>query len=135
MRYNKLGKTNLKVSFVSLGTMTFGEQTKKDEAFKIMDYAFEEGINFFDTAELYPVYPKKKTQGLSESIIGEWIKKRNVRKKILIGTKISSSHPKGIGATKLSWIRGGGNNLKLDKKNLNEAINSSLKRLKSDYID
>ena len=135
MKYNKLGTTNLDISLIGLGTMTFGEQTSKDEAFKIMDYAFDKGINFFDTAEMYPVYPRKETQGLSEVIIGEWINSRKIREKIIIGTKISSSHPKGIGYTKLSWIRNGGNNLKFDKKNFNEAINSSLKRLNTDYVD
>ena len=104
MKYNKLGATNLDISLIGLGTMTFGEQTSKDEAFKIMDYAFDKGINFFDTAEMYPVYPRKETQGLSEVIIGEWINSRKIREKIIIGTKISSSHPKGIGYTKLSWI-------------------------------
>ena len=135
MHYNKLGTTSIDISEIGLGTMTFGEQTPKDEAFKIMDYAYDHGVNFLDTSEMYPVYPKKKTQGLSEIIIGERIKSKKIRKKILIGTKISSSHPKGIGATKLSWIRKGGKNLKFDKKNLTEAINLSLKRLNTDYID
>ena len=135
MIYKKLGNTDHKISIIGLGTMTFGEQTSRDEAFKIMDFAFENGINFFDTAEMYPVYPKKETQGTSEKIIGEWIISRNVRNKIIIGTKISSSHPKGIGATKLAWIRGGGNQLKFDKKNFEEALSSSLERLKTDYID
>ena len=78
---------------------------------------------------------KKKTYGLSEKIIGEWLKQKKIRNKILIGTKICSSHPKGIGATKLSWIRKGGSHLKFDKKNFNDAINASLKRLNTDYID
>ena len=135
MIYKKLGNSDQKISLISLGTMTFGEQTSQDEAFKIMDFAFENGVNFFDTAEMYPVYPKKETQGISEKIIGDWIKSRNVRDKIIIGSKISSSHPKGIGATKLAWIRGGGNQLKFDKKNFYEALESSLDRLKTDYID
>ena len=135
MLYKKLGKTNLDISSISLGTMTFGEQTSENESFKIMDFAFEKGINFFDTAEMYPVYPKKETSGLSEKIIGNWMIKKKNRDKILIGTKVASSHPKGIGATKLSWIRGGGNNLKYDKNNLGKAVDASLKRLKTDYID
>ena len=135
MLYKKLGKTNLDISSISLGTMTFGEQTSENESFKIMDFAFEKGINFFDTAEMYPVYPKKETSGLSEKIIGNWMIKKKNRDKILIGTKVASSHPKGIGATKLSWIRGGGNNLKYDKNNLRKAVDASLKRLKTDYID
>jgi len=115
--------------------MTFGEQTKKNESFKILDFAHENGINFFDTAEMYPVYPKKETQGKSEEYLGEWIKKKKIRQKTIISTKICSGNQVGIGATNLSWIRGGGNNLNFKKKNINEAINSSLKRLKTDYID
>ena len=84
MRYNKLGTTNLDISLIGLGTMTFGEQTSKDEAFKIMDYAYDNGVNFFDTSEMYPVYPKKETQGLSEIIIGEWINKKKIREKSFI---------------------------------------------------
>ena len=115
--------------------MTFGEQNSKEESEKLMDYAYEKGINFYDTAEMYPVYPKKETQGKSELIIGDWIKKKKNRGKIIIATKIASKHPKGIGATKLDWIRGGGNNLRFDKKNLNKGLDDSLKRLKTDYID
>ena len=135
MQYRKLGNTKLKISVIGLGTMTFGEQTSKDEAYKIMDFAYENGINFFDAAEMYPVYPKKETQGMTEKIIGEWMQSRNVRKKIILGTKISSSNPKGIGSTKLSWIRGGGDNLKYDENNFNEALNKSLERLQTNYID
>ena len=135
MKFSKLGFSNIKVSKICLGTMTFGEQNTKRESFEIMDYANEKGVNFFDTAEMYPSYPKKETYGMSEKIIGEWVKKKNNRDKIIIASKIASNHPKGIGATKLSWIRKGGENLKFNKKNLNQAINQSLKRLKTDYID
>jgi len=115
LTYKKLGLSDLKVSNICLGTMTFGEQTSKSEAFKIMDYAFDNGINFFDTAEMYPIYPKKNTQGLTEEIIGEWMYSRKVRKKIILASKICSNNPIGIGATGLEWIRGGGKNLKFDK--------------------
>ena len=135
MKYNKLGTTNLKVSEIGLGTMTFGEQCTKKVSLNIMDAAYEKGVNFFDTAELYPIYPKKETQGKSEEYIGDWVKNKNIRDKVVIATKITSNHPKIIGATKLSWIREGGSKLKFDKKNLNEAVNESLKRLKTDYID
>lgn len=135
MQYKKLGRTNIDVSLLSLGTMTFGEQTSKAEAFKIMNYAYDNGVNFFDTSEIYPVYPKKKTQGDSEKIIGEWTKGKKNREKIIIASKIASCHRDGIGATGLSWIRKGGKNLRFDKYNLNEAVNKSLKRLKTDYID
>jgi aryl-alcohol dehydrogenase-like predicted oxidoreductase len=135
LTYKTLGSSDLNVSNICLGTMTFGEQTSKSEAFKIMDYAFDSGINFFDTAEMYPIYPKKDTQGLTEEIIGEWMYNRKIRKKIIIATKICSNNPIGIGATELKWIRGGGKNLKFDKKNFDLAIEASLKRLKTEYID
>ena len=133
--YNKLGTSDLNVSQICIGTMTFGEQTNKEEAFKILDYAYENGINFIDTAEMYPIYPKKETQGLTEIIIGNWIKEKKNRDKIILGTKISSNHPDGIGATRLEWIRGGGKTLRFDKDNFKQAIDDSLKRLKTDYID
>ena len=130
--YNKLGTSDLHVSQICIGTMTFGEQTNKEEAFKILDYAYENGINFIDTAEMYPIYPKKETQGLTEIIIGNWIKEKKNRDKIILATKISSNHPDGIGATKLEWIRGGGKTLRFDKANFKQAIDDSLKRLKTD---
>ena len=135
LTYNKLGTSDLNVSEICLGTMTFGEQTNNEEAFKIMDYSYESGINFFDTAEMYPIYPTKETQGLTEEIIGSWIKEKKNRDKIILATKICSYNPKGIGATELKWIRGGGKNLRFNKKNFDQAIDSSLKRLKTDYID
>ena len=76
MKFSKLGFSNIKVSKICLGTMTFGEQNTKRESFEIMDYANEKGVNFFDTAEMYPSYPKKETYGMSEKIIGEWVKKK-----------------------------------------------------------
>ena len=71
MKYRKLGITNLDVSAICLGTMTFGEQTSQLDAFQQMDYALDRGVNFFDTAEMYPTYPKKETYGMSEEIIGD----------------------------------------------------------------
>jgi len=135
MKFKKLGITNLNVSRISLGTMTFGEQNSQSESFKLMDYAFEKGVNFFDTAEIYPIYPKKETAGKSEEIIGSWHKKKKNRNKIILATKIASGHPKGVGATGLVWIRGGAKNLRFDKENMNKAVNDSLKRLQTDYID
>ena len=76
MKYKILGNTSLKVSKFCLGTMTFGEQNSEKESFKIMDFASENGINFIDTAEMYPTYPKRETQGDSERIIGKWINKK-----------------------------------------------------------
>ncbi len=135
MKYKKLGTTDIKVSRICLGTMTFGEQNSQDESFSLMDYAFDKGVNFFDTAEMYPAYPKKETYGKSEEIIGKWFKLKKNRDKIILASKIASGHPKGIGATELKWIRKGGKNLCFDKININEAVNNSLKRLKTDYID
>ena len=92
--YKNLGNSNLKVSNICLGTMTFGEQTNQNEANDIMDFAFENGINFIDTAEMYPIYPKAETQGLTEKIIGEWMLKKKIRNKVIIASKICSYHPK-----------------------------------------
>ena len=125
MNYKKLGNTEIKVSTICLGTMTWGEQNNIQEGFEQMDYALEQGINFFDTAELYAIPPKKETYGKTEEIIGDWLNKRNNRAKIILATKITGPGP--------SWIRGGGN--QYNRKNLNEAVNQSLKRLKTDYID
>ena len=135
MRYRKLGNTDIDLSIIGLGSMTFGEQNSSSEAFEQMDYAAEKGINYFDTAEMYPVYPKKETYGKSEEIIGDWLKIKKNRNKIIIGTKVASNHPEGIGATKLAWIRNGGESLRFDKENLNKAVEESLRRLKTDYID
>ena len=135
MKYRKLGATSLDVSAICLGTMTFGEQTSQMEGFEQMNYAVEMGVNFFDTAEMYPTYPKKETCGKSEEIIGDWLKTKKNREKIIVATKVASGHPKGIGFTGLTWIRKGGKNLRFDKENLNEAVNGSLKRLQTDYID
>ena len=99
MNYKKLGNTDLDVSTICLGTMTWGEQNTQDEGFEQMDYALEQGVNFWDTAELYAIPAKKKTYGRTEEIIGNWFKSRNKRDKVILATKIS-----GPG---LSWIRGG----------------------------
>ena len=125
MNYRKLGNTDLDVSTICLGTMTWGEQNTQEEGFEQMDYALDRGINFFDTAELYAIPPKKETYGKTEEIIGNWFKEKKNREKVILATKTA-----GPGN---SWIRGGGN--QYDKKNLTEAVNQSLKRLQTDYID
>ena len=125
MNYRKLGNTDLDVSTICLGTMTWGQQNTQEDCFEQMDYALARGVNFFDTAEVYSIPPKKETYGKTEEIIGNWFKKKKNRSKVILGTKIA-----GPG---ISWIRGGGN--QYDKKNLNEAVNQSLKRLQTDYID
>ena len=125
MKFKKLGNTDLDVSLICLGTMTYGEQNTQEEGFEQMDYAVKNGINFFDTAELYAIPPKEKTYGNTEEIIGNWFQKRKNRKKIILASKIA-----GPG---LKWIRGGGD--QFSPKSIEEALNNSLKRLKTDYID
>ena len=125
MNFKKLGNTNLKVSSLCLGTMTWGEQNNQKEAFDQMNFASEKGINFFDTAEIYPSPCYEKTYGLTEKIIGNWFKEKKNREQIILASKIS-----GPG---LPWIRGGGQ--QYSEKNIEQAINNSLKRLKTDYID
>lgn len=127
MEYNKLGNTDIEVSKICLGTMTWGEQNTEAEAHEQLDYAIDAGINFIDTAEMYPVAPKEETQGLTETYIGNWLANRSDRDKLIIATKVAAS------ADWLPYLRDGKN--KLDKKNINEAVNASLKRLQTDYID
>ena len=129
MKYRKLGTTDLNVSAICLGTMTFGEQNSQQEGFDQMDYALERGVNFFDTAELYAVMPRKETYGKTEEIIGNWFHERKNRDKIILASKIASK------SDGLEWIRDGADSLGFDKKNMNAAIDASLKRLKTDYID
>tara|TARA_A100001011_G_scaffold400637_1_gene517029 strand:+ start:100 stop:1152 length:1053 start_codon:yes stop_codon:yes gene_type:complete len=129
MKYRKLGNTNVQVSVICLGTMTFGEQNTQEEAFEQMDYALERGVNFFDTAELYAVMPKRETYGKTEEIIGNWFEKRKNRNKVVLASKIASK------SDDLDWIRKGSNTLGFDRKNMDIAIDNSLKRLKTDYID
>jgi aryl-alcohol dehydrogenase-like predicted oxidoreductase len=128
MRYAKLGRTGLDVSRVCLGTMTFGDQNTKAEGFAQMDYAVEWGINFFDTAELYPVPPKAETQGGTERIIGDWMMERGCRDKIILATKV-------LGRSQMNWFREGGHPCELTRAQIREAVDKSLQRLKTDYID
>jgi len=125
MNYKKLGNTNLKISTICLGTMTWGEQNTQKEGFEQMDYALDQGVNFWDTAELYAVPPRAETYGHTEIIIGNWFKKNKKRDKIILGTKVA-------GPTR-AYLRDGANNYGLEK--MTEAINDSLKRLQTDYID
>ena len=125
MNYRKLGNTDLDVSTICLGTMTWGEQNTQEEAFEQMDYALQNGINFFDTAELYAIPPKAKTYGKTEEIIGNWFKLRKNRQKVILASKIA-----GPG---LKWIRGGGS--QYSPESIEDALHKSLKRLQTDYID
>ena len=125
MKFKKLGATDLEVSSICLGTMTWGQQNSQSEGFEQMDYALEKGVNFFDTAELYAVPPKAETFGKTEEIIGNWFLSKKNREKIILASKIAGP--------RCEWIRGGKNNY--SEKKIQEAINGSLKRLKTDYID
>ncbi len=125
MQYNKLPHSTLEVSKICLGTMTFGEQNTEQEAFSQLDYALERGVNFIDTAEMYPVPPKANTQGLTEQYIGNWLAKSGKREKIVLATKVA-------GPRNVPYIR---ENMSLDRKNIHLAIDDSLKRLQTDYVD
>ncbi len=125
MNYRKLGNTDLDVSTICLGTMTWGEQNTQEEAFEQMDFALNQGINFFDTAELYAVPPREETYGHTESIIGNWFEKTKKREKVILATKVAGPAR--------DYLRKGENSFV--GKNLDDALNDSLKRLKTDYID
>ena len=126
MEYRKLGDTDLDVSLICLGTMTWGQQNSEEEGHEQMDYALERGINFFDTAEMYSIPPMAETQGSTEKIIGSWFKKSSNREKIILASKVA-------GRGRMDWIRGA--ETKLDRENIEKAVEDSLKRLQTDYID
>jgi len=127
MRMNPLGRTGISVSEICLGTMTFGQQNSQDEAFAQMDMALDHGVNFFDTAEMYSFPAKAETQGRSEEIIGNWIKARGNRDKVVVATKIT-----GPGAG-FAHVRGG--DTTLGRTQIRDAVEQSLKRLQVDTID
>lgn len=128
MEYRQLGKTNIKVSVICLGTMTWGEQNTQVEAFEQMDYAMEHGINFLDTAELYAIPPCAETYGKTEEIIGNWLKVRGNRDRIILASKVA-----GPGEDWIPHIRNGQSYH--DRKNIESALDASLKRLQTDYLD
>ena len=125
MNFKKLGNTDLNVSSICLGTMTWGTQNSEKDAFEQMDYSLNNGVNFFDTAEIYSVPPNSESYGKTEIMIGNWFEKRKNREKIILATKVAGP--------RCDWIRGGKNNY--NEKNIGKAIDGSLKRLKTDYID
>lgn len=128
MEYRLLGNTSTQVSLIGLGTMTWGEQNSQAQAFEQMDYALERGINLFDTAEMYAIPPKPETYGATETIIGNWLAARNNRDKIVLATKVA-----GPGHW-LPHIRDP-QTRRLDKENILSALDDSLKRLQTDYVD
>jgi len=125
MELRQLGQSNLHVSALSLGSMTFGEQNSEADAHAQLDLAVSRGVNFIDTAEMYPVPPRAETQGLTESYIGPWLKNQP-RDKLIVATKIAGP------SRGFSWIRNGP---RIDRRHLAAAIDGSLRRLQTDYID
>ena len=127
MQYHRIPHSSLEVSVLGLGTMTFGEQNSEADAHAQLDYALAAGVNLIDTAELYPVPPRPETQGLTESYIGSWIKARGNREKIVLASKVSGP------------VRGTDSSISpqqaLDRKNIRAALDASLKRLNTDYLD
>ncbi|HLT14602.1 MAG TPA: NADP(H)-dependent aldo-keto reductase [Marinobacter sp.] len=126
MRMRKLGHTDIDVSLICLGTMTWGEQNTEQEAFEQLDYAVDAGINFIDAAEMYPVPPKAETQGRTEAYLGNWLARRGRRDDLVIASKVAGP---GNG---LSYLRGGP---RLTREHIREACENSLQRLQTDYID
>lgn len=125
MRYSKLPHSSLEISKICLGTMTFGEQNTEQDAFDQLDYAVDHGVNFIDTAEMYPVPPKAETQGLTEQFIGNWLGKSGKREKVVLATKVA-------GPRNVPYIR---ENMSLNRRHIHTAINDSLQRLQTDYVD
>lgn len=127
MHYHRIPHSTLEVSQLGLGTMTFGEQNSEADAHEQLDFAIASGINFIDTAEMYPVPPRPETQGLTEQYIGSWLKKRGSRDKVILASKVAGPS-RGADAS----IRP---NQALDRKNIRDALDASLKRLNTDYLD
>jgi len=127
MQYHRIPHSALEVSLLGLGTMTFGEQNSEADAHAQLDYAVAAGINLIDTAEMYPVPPRKETQGLTEQYIGSWLKARGNRDKLILATKVAGP------------VRGKDDPIRpqqaLDRKNIRAALDASLTRLNTDYID
>ena len=127
MQHRPLGHTGIDVSVLCLGTMTFGEQNTEAQAHAQLDRALAAGINFIDTAEMYPVPPRAETQGRTESYIGSWLAARGCRDQVILATKVA-----GPGDW-INWLRGGGH--RLDRRNIEAALDASLRRLRTDYVD
>jgi len=128
MDLRQLGRTDIKVTSVCLGTMTWGEQNTEAEAHEQLDYALDRGINFIDTAEMYPVPGKADTQGRTEDYIGSWVAARKNRDKYILATKLT-------GRSGMTWARQSGEPTRQTPAQIDEAVETSLKRLQTDYID
>lgn len=127
MEYRKLGRTNVEVSAICLGTMTWGEQNTEAEAHSQLDMALAAGVNFIDTAEMYPVPPMAETYSLTEQYIGNWLKRRGRRDDVVLASKVASR------SDWMDYLRDGKNCL--DRANIEQALHSSLERLQTDYLD
>ncbi|MEI7556855.1 aldo/keto reductase [Candidatus Chlorohelix sp.] len=123
MKIKKLGRTGLKVTEICLGTMTFANQADEPTSFKIMDIAAEAGVNFFDTADMYPLGATPEMRGNTEVVVGNWLKERKMRDKIVLATKCAGE------------MSGGANDKGLSRKHIFESVDASLRRLQTDYID
>ena len=128
MEYRNLGQTNLRVSSICLGSMTWGEQNTKAEGFRQLDMAIAGGVNFIDTAEMYPIPPKSTTYTKTETIIGDWLQQRGQRNDVVIATKVTGPAPWA------QYMRDEGYP-RLDRQNIMKAVDGSLQRLQTDYID
>lgn len=128
MEMRPLGRTGVMVSSCCLGTMTWGQQNTEAEGHAQMDAAIDRGVNFFDVAEMYPIPPKAETQGRTEEIIGTWFEARKNRDKIVLATKVSGRSP-------MNWTRDDAAETRVTAAQIDEALEKSLKRLKTDYVD
>lgn len=127
MEYRRLGRSDIEVSIVCLGSMTWGEQNSEAEAHEQLDYALQAGINFIDTAELYPVPPRAETQGRTEEILGSWLQHRRDRERLIIASKVCAA------SDWVTYLRNG--KVRLDRANIEAALDASLRRLRTDYLD
>lgn len=127
MHYHRIPHSSLEISTLGLGTMTFGEQNSEADAHAQLDYAVSQGVNFIDVAEMYPVPPRPETQGLTETYVGNWLAKRGNREKLVIASKVSGPSRNSDSGIRLDQA--------LDRKNIRQALDASLKRLQTDYLD
>ena len=132
MDYSELGRTGVRVSRCCLGTMTWGSQNSEAEAHAQMDYALERGVNFWDTAEMYSSPPDPKTQGNTERHIGSWLQKTGKRDQIILASKVAG---RGSAFGGLTWMRADGASTRHTRAQIDEAVENSLKRLNTDYLD
>ncbi len=128
MEKRRLGRSDIEVSVLCLGTMMYGDQVAETDAFAQMDYALDAGVNFLDAAELYTVPPKPETWGECERIVGRWIKSRKARDKVVLASKV-------CGRSNMAWVRKDASEVRLTEAQIFEAVDGSLERLQTDYID